>query len=199
MKSYLCTECGETFQSWIRRKNHIIRNHSTGRSYKCDKCDKAFYTNFILDRHKLTHTNIYTHVCGVCGKGFRRKQGLKRHIQSVHSNTVYNCELCDITFRFPGSYYTHIETHDIERNFECIKCHEKFGSQHVLKKHFKKHLKPYKCGKCVAGFDDENSLQEHICVTYECNLCSKTYFIRKSYTNHVSSHKGTRKRVRYLK
>ncbi|CAG2110661.1 unnamed protein product [Medioppia subpectinata] len=49
--------CGQSFATIAELKRHRLAVHSAkGRQYRCDGCDKKYYTRHMLDKHRLKHS-----------------------------------------------------------------------------------------------------------------------------------------------
>lgn len=49
------------------------------RKFKCDKCEKAFFTNYALQKHLVKHSAVKNYKCDQCTAEFFEKVSLKRY------------------------------------------------------------------------------------------------------------------------
>ena len=74
-------------------------------AFKCDFCEKAFFTKQILllhekSVHKSSSFKAKVFVCEMCSMSFTMKLILKNHINKVHKNVrKYKCDPCEKLFK----------------------------------------------------------------------------------------------------
>lgn len=98
----LCYHCGKEFLPGQRNayRNHIANYHSE-KSFKCDKCHRAFFTQLQLEGH---HFNYHQYegkrfACDMCDRKYESNKRLKNHKESIHLKLVtYECNLCSKVF-----------------------------------------------------------------------------------------------------
>ena len=85
-KRYKCHVCDKTLSSKENRTKHIKYIHEKNHAwFNCNKCDKSFYHNSLLNRHLLTHlTEEEKQKCQICSKSYSRPDKLKKHIKTHH-------------------------------------------------------------------------------------------------------------------
>lgn len=103
-----CNVC-ENKVYWSRRsfRRHMVCCHPDeakrlnlqAKTYRCQYCDKIYFTSELLNQHLLLHVNPDYFLCGLCSKSFATHNNLKRHINAVHLRIKsYICEVCGVRF-----------------------------------------------------------------------------------------------------
>ena len=67
---------------------HHKLTHSSVKSFGCDKCDKRFKTNLVLNNHKMfVHSDYRRFVCpqSDCNQRFKQQSALDVHEMRFHS------------------------------------------------------------------------------------------------------------------
>ena len=67
--SYLCNECGRTFQSMPGLVIHL-RGHTNDKRYKCNICNLSFNEKGHYEGHFNSHGNFKSSKCHKCGKAY---------------------------------------------------------------------------------------------------------------------------------
>jgi uncharacterized Zn-finger protein len=166
---YPCTKCEATLKKHSQLKRHLLSEHLAEiEHYKCDTCDKVFYTEEERNLHEhkskylcgqcgesfekwsLLHEHTKIHVnlkCDICGKTFGKRKNLLAHSKTHdQSRRVWTCsyEDCGKTFFRRYSLYTHIKkTHEQDKPYVCnhASCGKAFGHKHLLVRHVRSHYK----------------------------------------------------------
>ncbi|KAM4825414.1 zinc finger protein 607-like isoform 3-T4 [Thomomys bottae] len=99
------------------------RLDSSEKSYKCDKCGKAFTRPTDLTVHQRIHTGEKPYECNQCGKAFNRASNLLQHKKIHTGEKPYKCEECGMTFSRNIDLKVHQRIHtDVSAWswFECL-------------------------------------------------------------------------------
>ena len=108
------------------------------KTFKCDKCEKAYANDLKLKAHIRNTHEIVKSCCHLCGKSFTGQFSLKSHIRNVHEGL---------------------------KEFHCEKCGKNFATSNQLKVHIARlHelIKPHQCDQCGKNFAVLGKLNEHI-------------------------------------
>ena len=186
--------------SEIKRYQHIktiekqTRDGSKRREKKlfaCDymKCKSRFFSEEMLNTHKLIHTHRKKFTCGICSKELRKKRDLKTHMM-VHSGK-YDCEVCGAIFSRRGHLEEHKREHITQEThpYSCSHCDRSFKYELTLKAHMKCHLSI--CKYCYLEFTSEEDLESHLTVCKEankCNVCDETFETKSLLESHLMLH-----------
>nr|XP_006139384.1 zinc finger protein PLAGL1 isoform X1 [Pelodiscus sinensis]XP_025035384.1 zinc finger protein PLAGL1 isoform X1 [Pelodiscus sinensis] len=74
------------------------------KKYKCDHCERYFYTRKDVQRHMVVHTGCKDFLCQFCAQRFGRKDHLTRHMKKTHpqellKGTLQNGDLQNLSDR----------------------------------------------------------------------------------------------------
>ena len=82
-RTIVCEICGEKFVAQRVLLTHLAKAHNFELPFKCDTCEKRFYSERARDRHvKAVHLNIPLDpkcFCDCCGKYFATPATLQEH------------------------------------------------------------------------------------------------------------------------
>uniref|UniRef100_A0A182T1G5 C2H2-type domain-containing protein n=1 Tax=Anopheles maculatus TaxID=74869 RepID=A0A182T1G5_9DIPT len=165
LHKYLCTvaDCGRWFNSKTAFTYHQLQ-HTGERPYKCQTCQKCFFTCSALKVHERLHSGEKPYKCEECGHLFRQWGDLKYHKISKHSNEKsHKCEFCGKEFARRYSLVLHRRIHTNEKNFVCEYCNKAFRASSYLQSHRMIHTgeKPHQCNKCDKKFRCHGDLNRH--------------------------------------
>lgn len=122
-KKFVCIICAAKFPTRSQLKTHE-RVHSNERPYSCSICAKKFKRSDHRTNHMSTHTIHKPFSCIICGRKFTRDSHRRIHIKNMHKNV--------------NTTHTVVEDYsELSENmlFECIVCHVRFDSVHMLEEH----------------------------------------------------------------
>ncbi|CAH1779541.1 unnamed protein product [Owenia fusiformis] len=109
-RRYQCKDCGKSFQKYTVLMEHMNK-HIDVRPFKCELCDKCFYSRGALKVHTLIHSGL-DYNCNICEKKFKVKRYLERHLEYHHQMNPPEVPL-----------------------FQCNNCGELFYNRELLSKH----------------------------------------------------------------
>ncbi|VVC37100.1 Zinc finger C2H2-type,Zinc finger, RING/FYVE/PHD-type [Cinara cedri] len=139
--------------------------------------DQEAVIGHLVDTHcpRKTFNHPAVYKCRMCGAGFKSQINVLRHacnkIKSPH------CAQCDKTFPSKMRYAFHLQFHDD---------HPKYATMHLH------------CDLCLAEFDDEYHLYDHIRFRHElhdkavCETCGRTFKSSMGLNIHRRYHIGSR-------
>lgn len=211
---YACPRCDSRFKLFSSFKLHLKRTcfeyiqkqvdpqkpDEAKSLYKCDKCEEAFRYKMSLDRHKLTHNELY---CNVCRKVLRDAATSARH---KASHTLFQCNRCEETFTVFKPLLRHCENiHKISRPFKCNYCPKVVSKLRILIAHEWKHTGhlPFQCAQCSLRFRTDGDLISHERVhtrekPYLCADCGKTFSQKSNLLRHLNFvHSESRNEKKY--
>ncbi|XP_073951364.1 uncharacterized protein [Choristoneura fumiferana] len=137
---FKCDKCDKGYYSKKGLIDHQTM-HTGVREFKCDQCVAAFHTAAGLKSHQVNHEAAKTFVCDTCCKSYKRKHQLVRHVKTHNSaNKSHKCELCNMSFFSVYGLRHHMRVHTGERPYNCELCSQPYSYKHDFNRHcFKKH------------------------------------------------------------
>ncbi|KAM9323073.1 uncharacterized protein KZ484_021163 [Pholidichthys leucotaenia] len=199
---YTCPQCDSRFKYITGLKIHMKKVcYEYGQQYvdpektdelvtlyKCDKCEKAFKYKVSLEKHVLTHYELY---CVICRKVLQDATTLARHKMS---HTAFQCNRCDESFTLFKHLLIHCRNfHKITRPFKCNRCPKMFTRLRLLIVHEWYHTGhlPFQCTQCSLRFKCDADLVYHERVhtrekPYLCTECGKMFGQRSNLLRHLS-------------
>ena len=160
-----CSEC----QRQLNRGSigpHIRSVHFGLKTYKCDKCDKAFVDSSKLKKHAIVHSDERKFQCEKCEAKFKTKQQKEVHERDVHTEGSGEiCPHCGAAFKSKRYLNAHLKyMHTEYPLIYCDKCGKGFKTQVLLRGHIKQvHEKIFVvCDDCGKVFESQNRLNQHV-------------------------------------
>ncbi|XP_014470466.1 PREDICTED: zinc finger protein 182-like [Dinoponera quadriceps] len=215
-KPYQCDVCGQRCMTTnalrLHRKTHFSNNR-----YTCMLCDKSFSKkqnmNEHLEKHWKNNKNVLlpqVFTCPLCAEDLPTYRMLKYHMMQIHEihhqdpllteqKPWHECNVCHEKFKHQMSLKAHKErVHEgrVSPIFECDICKASYKIKQMLINHIRsKHEgeKRYKCAQCHKGFNDTNSLYNHILLhtgrkPFQCDLCNMSFRRKETRDRHRRKH-----------
>ncbi|XP_063243925.1 zinc finger protein ZFMSA12A-like isoform X2 [Bacillus rossius redtenbacheri] len=181
-----CALCARYFYSKASLAKHKLRGTCTKGFKKCPRCSNQFKTLEELARHQTVHFKVIActkeedlHPCD-CGMRFVCKLMLASHRLAQHKdsdvkdcdkNVELKCEVCARVFNNYRGHNNHMRVHSL--------------SEKLLKA--KNDVKSY--SRLKGSNMEKNRLTD---VVIRCEDCSRVFFKRSSYVNHIKIHEMQR-------
>ena len=132
-----CTECGKTFGSKGRLREHVSSVHMN-LWLKCSECDSKFDRRDSLVRHT---SSVHSKPCKLCDFKGSSSDQLKKHMQSHE----INCDICDFSTNDHAKFVRHMtKKHQSCKNCAFVAESRKDFAKHRCIKSYKtkeEHLK----------------------------------------------------------
>lgn len=180
-EKFFCRTCGKCFEK-VTELNHHAESHAKRLPWR------SHLQNYVPGEQNFP--------CQSCQNSYKTSSGLTNHVISVHmGEKPFTCTLCGKAFSQKGNLEEHRTTHAQERNYPCEICTKRFKSKRKLKKHMDQHLPPVECDICHGLFSTKETLRSHRLLhtrkrSYQCNVCTKTFILRKRLTAHMKQTHG---------
>ncbi|XP_072279462.1 uncharacterized protein [Pyxicephalus adspersus] len=195
-KSYMCLECGKTFENPHNLIEHK-KFHTNKGLFTCSECGKDFVHEANFIDHQKFHTAEKLHSCPDCRKIFVQKRALIRHQRSHTGEKPYSCPRCGKCFSQKSNLSGHLRYHTGEKPYSCPECGKSFVRKPDLERHHRVHTgeKPFICSHCGKCFSRKSYLSDHQRYhtgekPYSCLVCGKSYVYKTDLTVHNRSHTG---------
>ena len=153
--TFRCEACDYKAKDIKWLKNHVNKNHTQDKVYKCSQCNyttssKESYdmhgrtphekcevcslmaTQYMLMRHKRKHGHgLKVYKCETCSFQTTEKRNMDRHERIVHVKDRYKCDKCDYATSQKSNYYSHKKIDHIT----CELCLFVTTNDRLLKRH----------------------------------------------------------------
>ncbi|KAG5325224.1 ZSC22 protein, partial [Pseudoatta argentina] len=205
VKVHACDQCERTFALPQSLLLHVQRIHFRARNYKCNECEKNFFSKHDLVKHLSIHSQEKPYSCSICEKQFSRLTSLQRHKKVHKDETHYTCSHCDDEFFTTEELEDHKNSvHKKEKPFQCNICKKRFLYKQGLQRHEMLHNnkdEKFVCDYCKETFRTCTKLARHLIThsgprPYMCKLCPRTFLLSHHLTRHMRmSHSKEKRRV----
>ena len=129
-----CDQCDMKFGTLDGLKGHKSRVHENA-MFVCPSCPMIFDTIKKVEGHQnMVHSTDTKFQCKYCGKRCRNTTNRKRH-EKFHEMPRLKCKYCDKTLAGKKALEVHERYHTGEKNFQCLRCPNKFVSKDQLQQH----------------------------------------------------------------
>jgi KRAB domain-containing zinc finger protein len=219
LKKCTCKYCGHVCDDSAALWLHMLQQHSSEKSYRCDKCGKNFSHLHAYSNHKKTHSVKIC--CRVCGKQYSSGKALREHEYNKHTiqKAMHQCRLCTESFATRSAFLIHSREHHTKGKssasllegsqvkvgtFPCSVCSERFPSTVALMAHMQMHIgtdvrrKDMGNGNQDQGPASQSSYKkerEH-CPSLTCKICFRLFSNKSGLQRHIKIH-ATGKHVFY--
>lgn len=146
---------------------------------------------------------FFTKRCVPCNREFATRRLLSTHCQAKHNNK-FECDYCGQVYTMKSAIADHLLRAHVNPDinppqWECVVCHQRFQSQHLLKTHtYHKHrekIARHTCELCGQSFHMECFLKKHmetkhtdraerLSEHFDCDLCGERYLSKHGLWNH---------------
>ena len=182
-------------------KSELVQ--SEARPFKCSLCDKTYKRRSHLREHEKTHTEPKSDdrpfVCQVCSKTYKRSSHLREH-ERVHTQTEeeanarpFKCELCGKSFKRKSHLREHEKgVHALGRE----KVTAESASGNLKQTEIQASFRPFQCNICSKSYILKKHLREHERTHgtrgFPCRYCSKSFFSTYQRKRHERIHSTVR-------
>ena len=211
VRPHQCSLCPKRYKTPGLLGEHINTVHSSSKTFKCDKCEKAFASQKQLNSHYKIHSysNSKAFQCNKCDKAFAVRKSLNSHykvhgICSSPNSKTFQCQQCEKSFGFQNNLDAHMNAHSELGEaggvpaYPCGNCSETYETETALEDHrYNVHTEDrrFKCETCNISFRKAHGLTSHNNrkhSTFVCNICDKSFSYRSRFEEHQRVHTGER-------
>jgi hypothetical protein len=188
-RKFLCDTCGKTFKLKLQLRNHVKVHVSS--LIECSICHKQIQP-YILNRHMKQHSSGRTYQCSMCPKAFYRKPHLEQHL-GVHLKHTYECDICGRIYSRKTNLYPHRKRHEdtVTGKFICLvfDCKKPFPSIGELINHCNEHTRDEILRKVHVTYGERNMTGAKKSTTsFFCCYCQNNVRHLTIYINHMKKH-----------
>ncbi|XP_017557561.1 zinc finger protein Xfin-like [Pygocentrus nattereri] len=182
MESYICSHCGENWQSWAEFQAHQKFHAQTSGQKNEQKVSQPQlqqeprFQTATQNQKKQPQDLLKSHlkhrlVCHKCKKVFGARKSLLRHLRFICRGDIagqnkHSCSRCGMTFQSPLAHKVHIQGNTCTPPFKpvrCPVCVRWFSCMDGLKRHLVSHSqqKVLTCRICQHKCSSHEDLEEH--------------------------------------
>ncbi|XP_058832117.1 zinc finger protein 62 homolog [Topomyia yanbarensis] len=203
-KRFHCEICNRYYHSkdYLELHNKRIHSNDKEKPFVCDKCDKRFPKQKLLNAHLKAHIQVE---CSICNRKLANVYSLKVHMM-MHADSLeqpkHICDTCGKEFPRKMALDQHIKRHmgiNPEKRLQCNICNRWILGKRGLKKHLiTVHCdrnQQFPCDICSQKYPNQRSLQIHKTGVhgedkFECEFCGKRFKKSRNLKEHKASHTG---------
>ena len=158
--------------------------------FKCQRCQRKFFTSYALAKHMEGHHGMQSHKCIQCNLDFKTKKALYRHT----AEHVHECDECGRKYRSKEQLESHKKFHSKGKELICDICGRHFSKNSSLKRHLEEHAHnpKYQCPECGKSFRRQADLQTHQWLHkgdgFPCEDCGKAFGTKQHLIWHSYIH-----------
>ena len=176
-----------------QRKKRLISGHPS----KLNEPTYSFHIrSLILRRHRRRlYLKCRVRGCTLAYTSFKRLKDLNTHHRIYHPLIYYNCRHCRKCIYTPSTWRFH-QYCQRPKLKKCTICNKFFLFESTLKQHRRSHskIKMFRCifGRCSQSYKHPQDLNQHVAshqdITFNCELCDKTFTQRCLLKRHEVVH-----------
>ncbi|ELT92491.1 hypothetical protein CAPTEDRAFT_91112 [Capitella teleta] len=186
---YNCHHCDRIFLYNSNLRKHLRQRHTNSRSYPCASCGRG------LDFHvQRIHEGKRSYMCDQCGQAFFTEFELRNHSVTHGAVKQYQCPICDYATHVKATFQDHLRQHTGVRDIPCPQCGKLFITRRNLSNHMKRvHAPKMQCGLCAYKAAETTQLRLHMRLVhasykvkpYKCAHCSFTCTLPGNCRKHI--------------
>ncbi|KAM9316348.1 uncharacterized protein PAF06_007354 [Gastrophryne carolinensis] len=168
--------------------------------YKCNKCDKTFFTRSGYRKHQRNHAEDDRNVCGECGEAFADQTSLDLHKEVHLREKPWLCTVCHKQFRLQSHLAKHKRIHTGQRPYTCKVCGNSFSQSSNLSAHMKTHFGTNSKNSRIYGYPfahDNPQIGEHRTIITEGTAftgseCGRGFERKAHLASHQRAHSSNK-------
>ncbi|CRK91794.1 CLUMA_CG005425, isoform A [Clunio marinus] len=199
LKPHQCDKCGNTFDSKIKARRHVVTHilkECRIRDFQCDICERKFLCKYSLDSHKMRHT-ASPESCSFCGKNYPNRIARRTHELNIHVHAAHPCKICGkkCTTHSLKNHIKCCHNKEGQKEFMCELCGKSFRFKKILNYHLKLHEdKTVSCDfhNCNKQFRNSLYLKIHqkrheARKKFSCTFpdCNRSYYVSSNLKKHI--------------
>lgn len=130
----------------------------------CDICNKKFFSERHLKRHRAMHTHVKHHVCDICNKIFLKQEVFEKHKLTHHGEEEDDDDDDEEEDDEPLTANIKVEMDDIDTKQE-----DSLSDEEIVP---------------IVEYDADGNLVEK----YQCAVCQKDFPKKEGLTSHMRTH-----------
>ena len=189
VKNFECPVCLKRFKHKTGMQICLNRHDNPeGLMYPCTTCESVLKTKSSLKKHIENHIDRKRPACPICTRTLTDNSNLSRHLKNVHGNQAKNfeCSICSLKWATRYKLGNHMKIHSGEV-FSCSfeGCKSKSNTQYGINFHVKKKHGQVNHRKPIEELEQEWNKK------FTCEICKKSFKLRKSPLHTVELHRRT--------